>query len=125
VHEGSVLTSSVLLACLPALRACCGASGMRLRGPVECTIVICRVALLQGVPVAEAPLPPHTFQQMVDATSSTSWHGPSVRAAAALRALHSSLLHMLPILHTLHLSCTAGYHAVHEAPASWAFVSLN
>jgi hypothetical protein len=81
VHEGVELTSSVLLACLPSLQEFGSkASTIDLHKPVENTVVICRVVLINGNAVAEESLPPLSFSQMVHSATSTSWQGPAVRS---------------------------------------------
>ena len=80
MHEGAELTSSLLLACLPSLKEFGNAAATnRLQEPVESTVVICRVALVEGSTVADESLPPLSFSQMVHSATSTSWQGPAVR----------------------------------------------
>lgn len=79
VHEGVELTSSLLLACLPSLKDLGSmASTNKLQAPVENTVIVCRVALVDSAAVAEETLQPLSFCQIQHSPTSTSWQGPAV-----------------------------------------------
>lgn len=78
VHEGVELTSSMLHTCLPAFKELSSNSSSIQRQTVQNTAIICRVALVEGVSVADEALPPLDFSQVVHSATSTSWQGSPV-----------------------------------------------